>query len=575
MIVEVGWHEHVLAGTVADRTPHVGPGSLWSFPDLAVVQVTDPPDHPCAWLCDVPPSGDLVVLGHSATLGEGLRLRAADARLGGWHDFGRGHLWQFTGLEVVPGMSGGPVLDLAVGAVCGIVTTTVGEGADRGGYFVPVEALRQLAPQAQRQRRRDLLTAHDRFHHRHGSWTQQRGAAVGCHVLPTEEAELLGLLAELTPTDPDELLSIYARCRADNRPPAILLTAHRDLFYALLDSAGPPARVVRSVLEMAHHLVADAPQTVRQELYDWLTAFAARHNQLSLLRTLRQVATVVDGTEGVVSVQIVPGNTQVQRFRLTVAVQDDAGGHQVLYQDPDAVHTLAEVMQTAGDQLRSALSWLAGNPLIEFVVPVELFDEPFDELAPTRPYLTVGRKYRTVLRDYDRQTDDLARYDWQQRWQAASTSPADIRWITCKENLTQVEFSAELEQRPYTSVIALTRQPTSYTPITDMLRVALESGLPIGLWRRGTCPEHDRAVEDMDCTGKRFHKASHPILVDGEISGLPEAVRQLRNRIAGQCPAPGDRDCHGVVLLYDDPTRAVRPVAPLRQPSYHPLETSS
>ncbi|WBB93440.1 trypsin-like peptidase domain-containing protein [Verrucosispora sp. WMMC514] len=574
MKVEVGWHGQVLTGTVTDRTPQDGYGNLWPYPDLAIIQVTEPPSHPCAWLSEAPPTGDLLVLGHSATLGEGLRLRAADAHLGGWHEFGNGRLWQFAGLEVVPGMSGGPVLDLDVGAVCGIVTTTVGEGADRGGYLVPIDALRQLPAQPGQHRRHDLLAAHDRFHHRRPAWPRHRGRAVDRLVLPTEEAQFLGLVAELAPPTQDGLLRIYGRFCADNRPPANLLTAYRDLLYALLDNAGPPAQVVWSVVEMAHHLVRAAPQTVRQELHDWITAFAARHRQIEQLQSLRQTMAFIEGHGGVVSIQIVPGSAQAQRFRLTVTVQDTARGHQVFYQDPDAVHTLTDVMQAVSEQLRYALSWLGGSPLIEFVVPVELFDEPFDELTPTRPYLTLGRKYRTVLRDYDRQADELTWHDWQRRWHATSTSPVDVRWITCREHLSQIEFSAELEQRPQTSVIALTRQPSSYAPAIDMLRVALESGLPIGLWRRGACPEHDHAAAHPDCTGQRFYEASRAILTDGEVSDLPEAVRLLRNRIASQCPDPTDRDCHGVVLLYDDPTRTICPLAPIRQPPYQPLEPS-
>ncbi len=73
---------------------------------------------------------------------------------GGSHGFGAGQLWQFKGNELVSGMSGGPVLDLANGADLWSREVTIGEGADRGGYVIPVEGLRHLRP----ERRRDLLT---------------------------------------------------------------------------------------------------------------------------------------------------------------------------------------------------------------------------------------------------------------------------------------------------------------------------------------------------------------------------------------------------------------------------------
>ena len=142
------------------------------------------------------------------------------------------------------------------------------------------------------------------------------------------------------------------------------------------------------------------------------------------------------------------------------------------------MHTLAQVMQTACDQLRIALHWLAGNAQVEFIVPMELFDEPFDELVPTKPYTNLGRKYRVVLRDYDRQFDALTQHDWRIRWQHARNPSRGIRWITCTEELTPDEFSAELEQHPETAVVALTRSPSSSSQVSDMLRVALDSGMP-------------------------------------------------------------------------------------------------
>jgi len=172
--VWVRWHGRELVGTVTDQIPGDRGDGLWQFPDLAVVEVPDVGVHPCVWLSDGTPvdGRSLMLFGHSGELGEGLRPTSFLGSLSGWHDFGPGRFWQFKGNEVIPGMSGGPVLDLVGGAVCALVSTTIGEGADRGGYLVPLDGLAHL-PQP---RRDQLLAASRRFHDGDGRWAEARGA---------------------------------------------------------------------------------------------------------------------------------------------------------------------------------------------------------------------------------------------------------------------------------------------------------------------------------------------------------------------------------------------------------------
>jgi hypothetical protein len=574
--VQVGWREQIHTGTVSDQIPDTPADGLWPYPDLAVIVVENAPQHPCAWLSEAAPVRDLIAFGHSAALGEGLQPAEVVGWRGGSHVYGEGLFWQFKGNELVSGMSGGPVLDLASSAVCGIVSVSLGEGADRGGYVVPIEGLRCLGV----QRRRDLLIAHDRFHGRDRVWAALRAelppspGSPRYPVTPSEEVQLLGLLAQFPAADPGELLTLLARNSVDGRmpaPPAAL----RDVAYALLDSGGPDQALLMSVLRMTNDLVGDFSKPDHLDLYNWATALAARHELLTELSTLRQTPALDDTRGGVISVEIVPGTARVDRFRLTVSVQEHQRGRRPIYQDQDPVHTLDQVMQKACDQLRIALPWLAGNAQVEFVVPIELFDEPFDELAPTKPYTNLGRKYRVVLRDYDRQFDALTQHDWRKRWQHIQNPSGGIRWITCNEDLTLDEFSAELEQHPEVAVVALTRSPSSSGQVSDMLRVALDSGMPVAVWRRDTCPEHDHNVIGPACSGQRFREAFNPLLAVPAISDLPESVRQLRNKAAGKSPAPADREGQGTVLLWDDPVRMRQPVAPVHEPPYEPLENSN
>lgn len=574
--VQVGWRDYTLDGTVTDQVPGASDGDLWPYPDIAVVVVEDAPQHPCAWLSEASPMNKLVAFGHSAELGEGLQPAEFEGRRGGSHGFGGGRFWQLKGNELVSGMSGGPVLDPSSGGVCGIVTVTIGEGADRGGYVVPIEGLRRL----EAQRRQDLLRAHDRFHGGDRRWTELRAglplplSLAGFPITATEEVELLDLLAQFPAADPDELLALIGDISRDGRtlmPPSAL----RDVAYALLDSGSPDHEVVMSVLRLTHHLVGSVPEPAHRDLYDWATTLAARCERTTELRSLRRAPTPKGGRGGVISVEIVPGGARADLFRLTVSMQQEPRGRQPIYQDQDPVHTLEQVKQVASDQLRIALARLAGNGHVEFVVPMELFDEPFDELVATRPYTNLGRKYCVVLRDYDRQFDPFTEHDWRRRWQQLQNPSRGIRWITCAENMTDGEFSAELEQRPEIAVMALTRRPSANEQLSDMLRVALDSGVPVVVWRRDTCQDHNARTAEMSCAGQRFRLAFDPILSKPSINDLPEAVRQLRNKAAMQNPAPADRHCQGIVLLWDDPARAAQPVAPVHEPPDQPLENAS
>jgi hypothetical protein len=574
--IQVGWGGHAVIGTVVDHVANPGQHDPWPFPDLALVSVPNPPAHPCAWLSEsVPVDGaSLVAFGHSGHLGHGLQQSSVEGRLSGWHRSGDGRFWQFKGNELVSGMSGGPVLDLASGAVCAIVTTTIGEGGDRGGYLVPVVGLRHPAF----SRRRQLWAAHDRFHRRDRRWTDLRKALppqpafTGCPIEPDNEVDLLGLLAGLPARDPAELLTMLAggetgALRPPDSPPDTL----RDVIYGLLDGCGPGADWVVPILRISHQLETTGSDG-HPELHDWATAVAAQHGQSRLLQQWRQRRVPDEPAPGgVITVEIAPGAAQVDRFRLTVSVEDEQQNSRRLYRDEAPRHTLDEVKVLVCEQLRNAVCWLQGNAFVEFLVPIELFEEPFDELVPTKPWTNVGRKHPVVLRDYDRQHDPTVRYDWQRRWQRLREPSHGVRWAMCTDDPDPDDFSAELEEHPETSVVALARRPATSPQMTEMLRVALDSGVPVVAFRRGTCSEHDAGEAAEDCSGKQFQGAFEAVLAETPISDLPERIRMLRNRAARQTAAPADHACRGTVLVWDNPGRSTRRFAAVQEPPYRPL----
>jgi len=109
----------------------------------------------------------------------------------GLHDIDGGGLLKLAAGEAVPGMSGGPLLDLATGRVCGVVKTTRDARAPRGGWAVPVRLLQERHP--------DVWAAHDRFHEDDRRWP----------AVAERWAELAELLLEPPLPRPEKVSASY------------------------------------------------------------------------------------------------------------------------------------------------------------------------------------------------------------------------------------------------------------------------------------------------------------------------------------------------------------------------------
>jgi hypothetical protein len=566
---EVGWNERIYLGTVIEHVPNPQRINLWPSPDIALIRVREALDHPCVWLSEAMPGEQLVALGHSDPLREGLLPASIDVDRGGVQLVSKGRYWQLKSNEITKGMSGGPVLDVGSGAVCGVTTATIGVGADRGGYVVPIESLRLLNVAL----RKEILEAHDRFHGADHRWTSLRAELDGrptfgrIPLTAVEETQLLALLADFPQASAPELSALLLDSSQSERVVKQSPTALRDVAYALLDHLGDSADSTMPILRMVHRLVGtDTSAGVEQDLYDWATAVAGRVGAIAELQTIRKQEAVSVPNGGLVSIEIVPGAAQIDQYRLTVSIERRQHRRHPMYQNKNPELSIEQVREVVCDQLRIALDLLEGNAEIEFVVPIELFNEPFDELAPMQEWTNVGRQFRVVLRDFDRRRSRATHHQWQHRWQRWLQPTRDVRWIACDEDLTAGEFAAELEQHSDIAGVLLARPPDTSTQAGEMLKVALDAGIPVAVWRRAPCSDHDAFPEGDDCPGKRFQVTVDPLMRAEHSAELPESVRQLRIKMAGREPDPTDLECRGIVLLFDDPARAIRPVAPVHAP---------
>ncbi|MFE3874642.1 trypsin-like peptidase domain-containing protein [Kitasatospora sp. NPDC059146] len=129
------------------------------FPDLALLHLREPLPLPGVWLGErAPQEGtEVVVHGFShETLESGPQHDSLRLHVAG----GSGRFVRLQGDRVVAGFSGGPVLDLRTGRVCGVLKTSRDDRQEAGGWLVPVDAVRAHFPA--------LAEAND-GHHRPGT----------------------------------------------------------------------------------------------------------------------------------------------------------------------------------------------------------------------------------------------------------------------------------------------------------------------------------------------------------------------------------------------------------------------
>ncbi|MEU6891611.1 trypsin-like peptidase domain-containing protein [Streptomyces sp. NPDC046557] len=297
--------ECVLPERLEERRP--APRALWDLPDLALVRVLAPVSHACVWLTDRagPRLDEAAYFGVTEDLGvreitgrttrlRGTAANGAAIRLG-------------DDDEIEPGMSGGPLVDLARGEVIGIVKARRQAGG--GGIAVSVAQLRTLPTGTTGQvgLYRRVMQGHDLYHYdQHVSdldsrrtWTDVHAelpsdddAAGGpprptrlsrlTRLTPGERTTLCGLLAELPPPGSSEIVRALAEAARGEEPdtglPAPL--TWRDGLGLLHDppsAGGEAAAMLRYATDVsvADHREPPSPGA-DEELWDWVRATAAR-----------------------------------------------------------------------------------------------------------------------------------------------------------------------------------------------------------------------------------------------------------------------------------------------------------
>jgi vWA-MoxR associated protein C-terminal domain/Trypsin-like peptidase domain/vWA-MoxR associated protein middle region 0 len=559
------WNGRQWSGTVDYASPSPpgtqdtgsdnGTAAIWPEPDLAVIRVEGGAAHPCVRVSPAEPEeGSLMIAA-------GRRLPFGDVP----DDFTSAtleytgkfrYLMRLKGERFGPGMSGGPVLDLSTGEVCGIAKLA---GPDQDGYAVPVRLAYDLLPP---EVAASMLRSHDRYHGSDRAWGRAqrvlwevRPVADAALLPPDSEAELLGLLARLPETDTARLGWLYRRCagttvRPDTKPPREL----RDVALSLADLMHERGRP-HPVIIFAELLATGHPE-LAADLRDWSTAEATRQGTRELLHDWRsgtgsatQEARTAANPMSVV-IQIEPSNRSPDRYVYTIwRNREDV----IMIERENEPLELSEIQARLKGKLPAVLGELSGeHVIVEFILPPELFDEPVHLWQVFRsPHIRLGHRYQVVIRDgerfYEPEERNHAKIKWD--WLSAQ-STTRMQWLRCVDHRTIEQLYPWFEARRERAALGM---PGPARANNAAMSAALDAGVRVAFWRLTCCETHDgtgASTNNGPCDGMVFRQAARKKVAPEPVHLLPEMVRYLRI-------SPGALS--ESALLWDDPYRGPHP----------------
>ncbi|SEF86717.1 Trypsin-like peptidase domain-containing protein [Actinacidiphila yanglinensis] len=560
-----------------------GPGA-WAAPDLALIRLVDPLEHPCVWLTERTAKGYTTnPVAYFGWLPLGGVPMAYNGRcvISGQLGVGGGGLLRLSNDDEMPqGLSGGPVVDLVRGEVIGVLQARRAERD--GGLAVSIQQLRQLpaGENAADDLYHRVMTAHDLYHADHHrflldrdfyGWTEAHseiGAAAGRALTPGRRTALLGLLAQLPPPAGARALGdLVTEVRGGaGQGFAVAPRAWRDglgLLYDLRRGSELEAVLRYAVLAASAERVQPAQESDERAVWEWAQATAADQG-LSMLfrnsligeRMARLRARGADAqspgpgprTRGEAQLEIIPRGWEPDRFDWRVTVSPESGEVDCVHEDFRGTSVadlpallaapLAEAFRRCDEPgYVAALQLAVPGSLMAFAADTWRLDPDGSRLGAIRPVVV----RRT---DPPQDADPGVAEERLSRWHTLHRRPPSAEVLDCGDSQEEpLPEDAELRARPREMLPVLCR---SGAAAPEALHRLLRCGYSVALWRREPI-EPERVCSDL-------HRGV-PRLVHGArtAAGLPAGLAALRAAVADGVPEAFWSG--GLALLYDDPTR--------------------
>lgn len=564
------WLGGYAEGSVEALPPTHGGQGLWAYPDLAVITLDDPaPDHPWMPMAEqeLGIGRRLYAVGYSTVYEPTPQLGISAVEYEGPLSSGDGQaVLQLKNGELAPGKSGGPLLDLERGAVCGIVTTTRRENLDLGGLALPVSAIQSNFPELWQANKvpspldREIWRLRAALQHEYAPGT----------VMSLREEQALLRAAQRSGFAP---AALYWR------------SVHRDYGEPLgrLDSMADALREVAdapAMLDGPHPLllfiqqVTDAtPAKDLGPLTGLVDLVAQRLGAPTPPPTAVMTSPSTDRVAAI-SVHLDSRGPDSDHYFLSVWKYPDVTEPPYTVLSEDRPLTLAEAQEQFRAVVPAAVGDLAeicSDVLIEFALPTAKLNAiAVDTWYLSQEWAPVSRQYPVVLRVLDRAPETYP--SWTARWRRlhqahTDSTQATMDWVDCHNDMRPERFYAWLQQQSAMSVLALPFSPDATTR-QHVLETALYAGIPVAVWTRAGCSLRCRLVAQPGlggddntatdggppgCEGLKFRDAVDAELASSGLTDLPQLIMKLRVDSA-TATSPGHCG-EKVVLLWDDATR--------------------
>ncbi|UWE12293.1 VMAP-C domain-containing protein [Actinacidiphila bryophytorum] len=579
--VTVGWGDRMLDGVVEWAEPAEHGSGSWPAPDLALIRLLDPVDHPCVWLTErtakAYTTNQVAFFGYTPG---GQEPEAYNGRCTISGQVGTSGVLKLGNEDEMPhGVSGGPVVDLVRGEVIGVLKARR-RGQD-GGQAVGIQQLRRLPSGDGGDPALDLyhrvMAAHD-LHHadRHafvrddgGTWTDAHseiGACDGRALTPGQRTELLGLLAQLPPPvdtgSLEDVIGAVRGGRALGLP--VAPRAWRDGLGLLYDLRRGTTEL-EAVLRFAVHAAtadrtAAADEAAERALWGWAQQTAGAAVPLSRLfrRTLvderrsRLRARAAPGAARTAPaerhgpetlLEIFPRGWEPGRYDWRVSAVPESGEVDCVEEEFDAGTEFDALAARLRQPLREAFRRCDGSgtlAVIQLALPGALVGR-FSDVRQ----LGVDADRPVVVRRTDMPDEDGAAADERAaRWRTLHEQPPRTHILDCDEGTASpLPDEADLRTRPRDTLPALCRSAATAPEALDRI---VRSGYSVALWRRRPVPQESVCAD--------FHRGMVRAVRTARSAGrLPRLLADLRAEVDDGVPEKFWSA--GLMLFYHDPTR--------------------
>ncbi|HXL88560.1 MAG TPA: trypsin-like peptidase domain-containing protein [Streptosporangiaceae bacterium] len=563
--VKVLWKSEIYEGTAVARPEEKGGGEIWDPPDLCVITLDRIPDGQHSVVLGELGDADrheLYIAGYSRIYDRNnAQFQGKPSGvLGGSQGLAGEMVREIVGVEIARGMSGGPVLDLRRGVVCGVTKAQRRQNDDLGGLFIPAEFIQQKF-------RSEAWLPNQRASAINSQWRAQRDAVLDeadpamFRLSQLERDVIVRVVEQLRLTAEDFTRSWGVITELPLRRAIVSLN---DLIADLADRTSKELDPITKLFvwlachdrigpDSSNELLGYARVRAIRAGIDVLTVIQYEMSVRSRKRTARSPVLVV---------RLRPDSPAATRtFTVDVWRYPDRGADQCPVVTDAGPYRLLDARKAIIDILKEQVKLVEGRPVIEFALPDSLLDLAVEEWD-IGDEVPLGEKYPVVVRLAEREIDDSS-YVENLKSHATEfkngavppegTQQWDDLWLTCQSKYTPRELNRVLQPLLEQGIpmVAMTAWHGRGRAL-KAIKAVKEAGVAVVVWRHTRCAEAACATSGGGaCPGMRFkqetadHFAGEPLAVLPDKIFVARPKQQSNGGLGYQSP--------GIALIWDDP----------------------